>query len=355
MKPLEKKKPLIVVIEDALDSRFFRRFMSVAYGLGASVVIIGALFKITHIKGANEALFIGMVTEAIIFALSALQKPHVEPDWSKVHPQFTEDYHGIKSDVEVPAVQTSYGGQTGLLDKMLQNAKVDQGLIDRLGTGLKNLSDTTLKINDVSNASLANQEFVGNIKSASQSAATLSKSYSQTAETLNQGQSVSIEFSNKIKEVSNAAAGLKDSYTAASQAISTDVDATKKLSESINSATTSASKLSESYLKSSENIAKNIDELQKSIGKNLSYNTQLTQLADNLASLNKMYELQLKNSEQQSAATAKLQDTMNKFLVNLENSTAKTDQYQKEMEALTRRMSTLNNIYGNMLSAMNVK
>jgi len=354
MKPLEKKKAPIVIIEDALDSRFFRRFMSVAYGLGASVVIIGALFKITHIRGANEALFVGMVTEAIIFALSALQKPHVEPDWSKVHPQFKEDYHGIKSEEEIP-VQTNYGGQTGLLDKMLQNAKVDQGLIDRLGSGLKNLSDTTLKLNDVSNASLANQEFVGNIKSASQSAVTLSKSYAQTADALNQGQSVSTEFSNKLKEVSTAASGLKDSYAAASQAIITDVDATKKLSESINSATASASKLSESYLKSSENIAKNIDELQKSIGKNLSYNTQLTQLSENLASLNAMYELQLKNSEQQSAATSKLQDTLNKFLVNLENSTAKTDQYQKEMEALTRRMSTLNNIYGNMLSAMNVK
>ncbi len=347
-------RPVIVKIEDALDSRFFRRFMSVAYGLGASIVIIGALFKITHIRGANEALFIGMVTEAIIFALSALQKPHVEPDWSKVHPQFMEDYHGVKFEGDIPQ-QTSFGGQTGLLDKMLKDAKVDQGLIERLGTGLKNLTETTQKLNDVSSISVANQEFVGNVKSASQSAATLSKSYTQTAEVLNQGQSASMEFSNKLKEVSGAASGLKDSYTAASQAIITDVDATKKLSESINSATQSAGKLSESYLKSSENIAKNIDELQKSINKNLSYNAQLTKLSENLASLNAMYEIQLKNSEQQTAATTKLQETLNKFLVNLENSTSKTDQYQKEMDTLTRRMSTLNNIYGNMLSAMNVK
>lgn len=348
-------RPVIVKIEDALDSRFFRRFMSVAYGLGASIVIIGALFKITHIQGANQALFIGMVTEAIIFALSALQKPHVEPDWSKVHPQFKEDYHGVKFDGELPQ-QTNYGGgQTGVLDKMLKDAKVDQGLIERLGTGLKNLTETTQKLNDVSSISVANQEFVGNVKSASQSAATLSKSYTQTAEVLSQGQSASIEFSNKLKEVSGAASGLKDSYSAASQAIITDVDATKKLSESINSATQSAGKLSDSYLKSSENIAKNIDELQKSINKNLSYNAQLTKLSENLASLNAMYEIQLKNSEQQSAATAKLQETLNKFLVNLENSTSKTDQYQKEMDMLTRRMSTLNNIYGNMLSAMNVK
>jgi len=354
MKPLDNKKPPIVRIEDALDSRFFRRFMSVAYGLGASIVIIGALFKITHIQGANEALFIGMVTEAIIFALSALQKPHVEPDWSKVHPQFKEDYHGIKYEGEIPD-STNYGGQTGLLDKMLKDAKVDQGMIERLGTGLKNLTETTQKLNDVSNISVANQEFVGNVKSASQSAATLSKSYTQTAEAINQGQSASLEFSGKLKEVTNAASGLKDSYSAASQAIITDVDATRKLSESINSATTSAGKLSESYLKSSESIAKNIDELQKSIGKNLSYNAQLSQLADNMASLNAMYELQLKNSEQQAVATAKMQETLNKFLVNLENSTVKTDQYQKEMETLTRRMSTLNNIYGNMLTAMNVK
>ena len=58
---------------EKLETPFFRRFMSVAYGLGASVVILGALFKINHYAGANEMLLMGMMTEAIIFALSALQ------------------------------------------------------------------------------------------------------------------------------------------------------------------------------------------------------------------------------------------------------------------------------------------
>jgi len=65
-----------------LESKGFKSFMSKAYGLGAAVVIVGALFKITHWKGADLMLTIGLLTEAAIFTVSAFEKPHQEPDWT---------------------------------------------------------------------------------------------------------------------------------------------------------------------------------------------------------------------------------------------------------------------------------
>jgi len=356
METLAENRPLLKIIEDALDSSIGKRFMSVAYGLGASVVITGALFKINHYMYANEMLLVGMITEAIIFALSAFQRPHVEPDWSKVHPEFIEDYHGTKSDHKLtPKKMPVGGGQMNQLDQMLQKADVNQDLIDRLGNGLRKLGENTAKLNDVSNASVATQEFVSNMKTATQSVATLSKSYNETSEAMNKELAVSAEFSTRVKEASQAATGLKQVYVDASKSLKDDIEASSKLSESIKSASLSAGKLSESYFQSAESIAKNIEELQRSTGKNTAFNEQLNKLSQNLASLNSLYEIQLKNSELQSQASGKLQLTLEKFLSNLEESSNKTVQYQREMDTLTKRMSSLNSVYGNMLSAMNIK
>jgi len=326
--------------------------MSVAYGLGASIVIIGALFKITHIRGANEALFVGMVTEAIIFALSALQKPHVEYDWSRVYPQIDEDYDW---DGEPIAAGNGNGPPTNKLDEMLQNADIDQAVIDRLGTGLKKLGDSTAKLNDLSNASVATNQFVDNMKSASQSAQTLSKKYGETAEALGHEVAATNEYSSKVKEVSQAVSGLKTIYTEAGNSLKEDISATNKLSESIKSASESAGKLSESYHKSAQSVAHNIEALQKSTDKNTAFNQQLGKLSENLSSLNSLYELQLKNTDKQSKASEKLQKTLENFLSRIDDSANKTVQYQKEMDVLTQRMSSLNSVYGNMLSAMKVK
>lgn len=349
-----KKKKIgpVTRIENALDSKFFRRFMSVAYGLGASIVIIGALFKITHIRGANEALFIGMVTEAIVFALSALQKPHVEYNWSKVYPQLDEDYDW---DGEPIVAANGNDSPTNKLDEMLQNADIDQNVIDRLGSGLKKLGDSTAKLNDLSNASAATNQFVDNMKSASQSAEKLSKKYVETADALGNEVAATNEYSSKVKEVSQAVSGLKSIYAEAGNSLKEDISATQKLSESIRTASESAGKLSESYHKSAQSVAQNIEALQKSTDKNTAFNQQLNKLSENLGSLNTLYELQLKNTDQQSKASEKLQQTLENFLARVDESANKTVQYQKEMDVLTQRMSSLNSVYGNMLSAMKVK
>jgi gliding motility-associated protein GldL len=342
-----------------LETPFFRRFMAVAYGLGASLVILGALFKINHYTGATEMLLIGMVTEAIIFALSALQKPHVEPDWSKVHPEFIKDYHGIEPDEamlqKTGVKQSSAGGQFTQLDMMLKDVELDEGVIQKLGSGLTKLSESASKLNDLTGASLATQEFVSNMRTASQSASNLSKSYNDTSLAINKELEVTTDLTSRKKEVSSAASGLKDAYGDATKTLREDLRSTEELSETIKATSRSAAKLSESYFKSAESISKTIDELKNSSTNGEAFNQQLSKLSENLASLNKLYEMQLTNSQVQSKASSDLQQTLDKFLSSIEESSNKTVQYQHEMDTLTKRMASLNSVYGNMLSAMNIK
>ena len=112
-----------------LESKGFKSFMGKAYGLGAAVVIVGALFKITHWKGADLMLTIGLLTEAAIFTISAFEKPHQEPDWTLVYPELA----GLDSKEPKKAVKSGLG-LTQQLDKMMEEEqqehwiKFDQSL-----------------------------------------------------------------------------------------------------------------------------------------------------------------------------------------------------------------------------------
>ena len=73
---------------------FYETIMPKIYGIGAAVVIIGALFKILHLPGANLMLMIGLSVEAGIFFFSAFEPQHKDPDWSKVYPELSEEFEG---------------------------------------------------------------------------------------------------------------------------------------------------------------------------------------------------------------------------------------------------------------------
>ncbi len=73
-------------LNNLVRSRGFRNFMAKLYGWGASVVILGALFKINHYPYADLMLIVGLGTESLIFFFSGFEPPHVDPDWSLVYP-----------------------------------------------------------------------------------------------------------------------------------------------------------------------------------------------------------------------------------------------------------------------------
>lgn len=116
-----------------------KKAMNFAYGMGAAVVIVGALFKITHFEigplTGNVMLTIGLVVEALIFALSAFEPVENELDWSLVYPELAG---GSANDKVKEEPKDAQGILSQKLDAMLKEAKIDGELMSSLGNSIKN-------------------------------------------------------------------------------------------------------------------------------------------------------------------------------------------------------------------------
>src|SRR6188508_1840653 len=155
----------------------YKTIMPKVYGIGAAVVIIGALFKILHLTGADEMLMIGLSVEAGIFFLSAFEPHAKETDWTKVYPELAEDFEGQVTAPTVRKAGASNDSPLLKIDEMLKTAKVDQNLLDNLGKGLTNLATSASQMNSLSNAAVATNEYAKNVQTASSSLAEMNKSY----------------------------------------------------------------------------------------------------------------------------------------------------------------------------------
>lgn len=110
--------------------------MNMVYGLGAAIVIVGALFKIQHWPFGSEILTIGMVVEAIVFTISAFEKSQAELDWSLVYPELAGGQSSGKKSKEEP--KDAEGLLSKKLDGLLKEAKIDGELMASLGESIKN-------------------------------------------------------------------------------------------------------------------------------------------------------------------------------------------------------------------------
>lgn len=327
--------------------RGFRNFMAKLYGWGASVVILGALFKINHYPFANEMLVVGLGTEACIFFFSAFEPPYVEADWSLVYPELGGMYHG---DGTIDGIKQKKPTQE--LDDLLKQANIDKQLIDRLGDGLKRLSDNTAKLSDITDAAGATNEYVTRVKGASKSVENLSKSYDLTSETLQKDANASAHYMNSIKNAGDNAAHLSTTYKEASDILKNDITVTKEFTTSMKMAMDSANSLAEQYTKSAEVLSQSAKKLDFSAVDGKSYNEKLHQISEKLSALNSVYELQLQGSNEQIQSTAKVRETMTELLKNMKESADTMAVYKEQMNLLTQRISSLNEVYGGMLTAM---
>ncbi len=338
-----------------VSSKGYKNFMSKLYGIGAAVVIVGALFKIVHITGANEMLFVGLITEAVIFLFSAFEPPHVDPDWSLVYPElaglYTEGKPGLHGSRKgnIPGKSVTQD-----LDEMLSKAKIGPELIESLGDGMRKMSENVSKMSDVTNTAVATEDFVKNVKDAGKSAGQLSSSYKLVSDVLQQDASTVGEFSSSVKSAAASAGNLATVYTEVSSAIKKEMTATESFSNSLSSATDSANRLSEKYNHSAELLSKSAEMLNFSAIDSKAYNDQLQKISGNLAALNTIYEVQLKSSNEQIETTNQLRSTVGSFLSSMNESSSNMIKYQEEIDQLTKRVSALNQVYGNMLTAMNV-
>jgi len=189
--------------KSVFESKGFKKFVSMAYGLGASIVIIGALFKIMHWPLADQFLIAGMTTEAIIFAISAFEPVHQELDWTLVYPELAGMDSGPKPSKKAgdPVAQQ--------LDKMLAEAKIGPELVESLGAGLKSLSSNVSNMADLSNATLATKEYADNVQKASASMSTMSTTYSRAVDALNS----LADTTESIKSVSGQITGVGQTFT----------------------------------------------------------------------------------------------------------------------------------------------
>ena len=174
--------------------------MGVIYGIGASIVLVGALFKLTHWPGANAMLTVGLLTEAVIFFLSAFEPPHVEPDWSLVYPEFKEAYHGIASN-EKSNLRTSNNSSSQQYGDVFANANISADALEKLGQGINKLSENAAKMADISDAVAATNEYAKVMRKVAESANSLEVQLQSTlivAETNKQLNKTMAEYIEKV-------------------------------------------------------------------------------------------------------------------------------------------------------------
>ena len=235
------------------QTKGYKTFMGYVYGFGASIVMVGAYFKLTHIPGADFMLGLGLGVEALIFFLSAFEPQHLDYQWDNVFVELDEDWDGEAHTVF---------GTTG-------------------------------------NASTNN----------------------------------SISSPVMDEAMSNAAS------------------ATNNYAKAMEQATRTITDFANNYTKSNEQLSASLNKLDFSA---LDTDT-LKKVASSMQSLNSIYEIQLQSMEQTSNASSKLAATMTSYMDNLNASANNANELNKQLTQLSSRLSALNNVYGGMLSAMNIK
>jgi len=254
----------------------FKLGLNTLISWGASVVIIGLMFKILHWKGGEIMIAAGLITEAILFFVLGFQAESKEPDWTRVYPELDDDFSGERPK----AVAINQGqSSTQALDKMLADAKIGPELIESLGSGLRTFGDKVSAISGMADTASATTELTAKVKSASGSFDALSSAFDKATVNL------------------------------------------KEMAES------------------------NID--------SKSYHEQVAALTKNIAALNAVYDLELKESSENLKSMNKFYQNLSQTMQNFNESMEDSKQFKDEVGKLAKNLSSLNAIYGNMLSAMN--
>jgi len=248
-------------------------------GFGASVVLLGALFKIQHWPGAGPMLTAGMLTEAFIFALLGLLPPHKDYYWERFYPNIDENPH-----VEAYRKGTKFDSAAGKispgasLDKMMEDAQITPANIRKLGENFQRFGVVVEQIKDISDVT-----------------------------------SASTEYSQSAREAASALGEMKNTFVGASNTMA-------------------------SFNNAADDTAK--------------FHEQVVVLSRNLGSLNQIYEVELADANNHLKA-------MNKFYSNLVSASdamasSATDAVaaKEQIALLSKNLTTLNQIYGNMLTAM---
>lgn len=282
-----------------------KKIVGCVYSLGASVVIVGALFKIMHFEGAGAMLTVGMSIEAILFAIGCLDKPHAEHHWENVFPQllgYGADPELIK-ELESRPRPTLLGGAEGNASTKPNIPALSEKELESLKSGIADLAKTATQLSEL--GSVANT-------------------------------------TNKLNEKLDAAGQAAEQFAQAGKAVSEKSVA-----------------LGETYVQVTA-------DMQKVVADTKAYETQVANLSSQLTSLNAVYELQIKALQSQvdayKAQSAKIADAtvqVENLSAGVKSMTERANEALKNQEAyvagakqLANQVADLNKVYGNMLNAL---
>jgi len=244
----------------------YKKMLHIVASGGASIVIVGALFKIMHWPGSGPMLITGLLTEALIFALYAFDIPHEEWDWSLAYPELVNMGSHQEDEMHDDGLTASQK-----LDKMLEEAKIGPELIESLGNSMRSLSDNANKIADMSNAHAATNEYVDSVKNAAKNVNNLSDSYSKAAESLTSlamTRDDSANFGEQLGKVSKNLSSLNASFELQLQNSDEHLKATSKFYDSLGDMM--------------KNLHDSVEDTHK-------YKKEISSLSTNLSALNGIY------------------------------------------------------------------
>jgi hypothetical protein len=304
-------------LADIVESSGWKKFMAKLYGWGASVVIIGALFKIQHWKGSTLFLAVGLLTEAVIFFFSAFEPLHEELDWTLVYPELA----GMSEQDEIDEMKEIGGGFGGRpverIENLLGEASLNEDTLKNIGSGLQKLNTAASGIAEISGATTATKAFLTNIQNAATSVGSMNETYNTT-----------------VQSIKSSAGSLASAYLQSAEQIAK-----------------SGSEVAGSY----QQIAETLKGEHNIIAQSGQVHEQhLEALNKNLSALNSVYELQIREGSDHLKGAQQVYSGIEDMILRLKDSIDETGKYKEEIVKLRDNLSSLNGIYGNMLSAMNV-
>ncbi len=240
--------------------------MNIIYGLGAAVVILGALFKLEHWEGASQMLIIGMGVEAAVFAVSAFDFPKSDYEWERVYPVLADP------DAEVK------GEEDDLLNLGWKDAmkQIDSDVFSDLSNTLAGLNTNVDKLSGVADAAGATNDYTSKIREATGKIDSLNQSYAVAANTMGEFANAATDaraYHEQVQQITKNLQSLNSIYELELQDAKTHLKSLNQFYGSMSEAMSSMSEASrdaESYKKGMADLTKNLDRLNTVYGNMLS-------------------------------------------------------------------------------------
>ena len=274
-----------------------KRVVGMVYSIGASVVIIGALFKIMHFPGAGAVLMVGMITEALLFMIGCLDKPHPEFHWHEVFPQLLG--HGTEpellKEMQSRPKPTLMGG-AGAAGASANVPALSEKEMSALKDGIAGLAKTATQLSELGKVATATtqlsekldaagqaaEQFVVAGKTISEKSEALSATYGQVNEDMKKVAAGTKEYENKVAAVAKQLNSLNAVYELQVNAVQAQVEACKAQAEKVNGATEQINGLTSTMKKMTDVSAEALKAQE-------AYEAAAKKLAAQVADLNKVY------------------------------------------------------------------